>query len=148
MDSGLLKNTMVSPIKNFPCISIFKNMLGGTGARSNPTLKFTFLVVLQICKEKDDSMKQEKYGVIDHFFVVESFFFWWRIIINSNFTLWTTIIFKCSPQTCHHLEILHQWKQTPLSLCEHNFLSHQNSHSFVRLYILASVILSPEVTAL
>ena len=97
MDSGLLKNTMVSPIKNFPCISIFKNMLGGTGVRSNPTLKFTFLVVLQICKEKDDSMKQEKYGVIDHFFVVESFFFWWRIIINSNFTLWTTIIFKCSP---------------------------------------------------
>lgn len=60
-------------------------MLGGTGARSNPTLKFTFLVVLQICKEKDDSMKQEKYGIINHLFVVESFFFWWRIIINSNF---------------------------------------------------------------
>ena len=75
VDSSLLKNTMVSPIKNFPCISIFKNMLGGTGARSNPTLKFTFLVVLQVCKEKDDSMKQEKYGIINHLFVVKSHFF-------------------------------------------------------------------------
>lgn len=50
-------------------------MLGGTGARSNPTLKFTFLVVLQICKEKGDSMKQEKYGIINHLFVVKSHLF-------------------------------------------------------------------------
>lgn len=46
-------------------------MLGSTGARSNPTLKFTFLVVLQICKEKDVSMNQEKYGIINHLFVEE-----------------------------------------------------------------------------
>lgn len=50
-------------------------MLGGTGARPNTTLKSTFLVVLQICKEKDDSMKQEKYGYNQSFICGEESFF-------------------------------------------------------------------------